>query len=206
LVKAIRNSLGEQHEISFAAGGFPKFLEQSIDWKEVMPVVNKVNLMSYDLVNGYSTVTGHHTPLYSTASQKESADDAIRYLTSIGVPANKIVIGAAFYARTWENVDNVNNGLYQSGKFKSFISYDQFNKRLTKEEGFIFYRDTTAKAPYAYNVAKKTFATFDDSLSIQSKTQYAIDKKLGGIMFWELTLDKQNGGLLDVIDRVKKEN
>ena len=206
LVKAVRNSLGEQHEISFAAGGFPKFLEQSIGWKEVMPLVNNVNLMSYDLVNGYSTTTGHHTPLYSTALQKESADNAIRYLVSIGVPADKIVIGSAFYARTWENVANTNNGLYQSGKFKSFIAFDQFNKRLSEEDGFIFYRDTIAKAPYAYSVAKKTFATFDDPLSIQNKTQYAIDKGLNGIMFWELTLDKQSGGLLEVIDRVKKEN
>lgn len=206
LVKALRNSLGEKHEISFAAGGFPKFLEQSIDWKEVMPLVNKVNLMSYDLVNGYSTVTGHHTPLYSTSSQRESADDAIRYLTSLGVPANKIVIGAAFYARTWENVENVNNGLYQSGKFKSFIAYNQFNKRLTAKEGFVFYRDTIAKAPYAYNAAKKTFATFDDYSSVQNKTQYAIDKGLNGIMFWELTLDKQSDGLLEAIDKVKKAN
>ena len=206
LVKAIRNSLGEKQEICFAAGGFPKFLEQSIDWKEVMLLVNKVNLMSYDLVNGYSTVTGHHTPLYSTASQKESADDAIRYLTSIGVPANKIVIGAAFYARTWENVDKVNNGLYQSGKFKSFIPYGQFSKQLTEEGGFVFYQDTIAKAPYAYNAAKKTFATFDDPLSIQNKTQYAIDKGLNGIMFWELTLDKPTDGLLDAIDKVKKAN
>jgi chitinase len=206
LVKALRNSLGDKHEISFAAGGFPKFLEQSIEWKEVMPLINKVNLMSYDLVNGYSTVTGHHTPLYSTGAQKESADDAIRYLISIGVPANKIVIGAAFYARTWENVENVNNGLYQSGKFKSFIAYNQFDKRLTKEEGFVFYRDTIAKAPYAYNAAKKTFATFDDYLSVQNKAQYTIDHGLNGIMFWELTLDKQNDGLLDAIDIVKKAN
>lgn len=206
LVKALRNSLGDKHEISFAAGGFPKFLEQSIEWKEVMPLINKVNLMSYDLVNGYSTVTGHHTPLYSTGSQKESADDAIRYLISIGVPANKIVIGAAFYARTWENVENVNNGLYQSGKFKSFIAYNQFNKRLTKEEGFVFYRDTIAKAPYAYNAAKKTFATFDDYLSVQNKTQYTIDQGLNGIMFWELTLDKKNDGLLDAINKIKTAN
>ena len=206
LVKAIRNSLGEKHEISFAAGGFSKFLEQSIDWKEVMPLVNKVNLMSYDLINGYSTVTGHHTPLYSTASQKESTDAAVRYLLSIGVPANKIVIGAAFYARTWENVDNVNNGLYQSGKFKSFIPYDQFHKRLNEEEGFTFYQDTIAKAPYAYNAGEKTFATFDDLLSVQNKTQYTIDNGLNGIMFWELTLDKQSNGLLEAIDKIKKTN
>ncbi|WP_276503461.1 glycoside hydrolase family 18 protein [Terrimonas pollutisoli] len=205
LVKDLRNSLGNKHDISFAAGGFPKFLQESIDWKEVMPVVDYVNLMSYDLVNGYSTRTGHHTPLYSTPEQVESADNAITYLTSLGVPANKIVIGAAFYARTWENVDSVNNGLYQPGKFKSFISYRQFDSRLSKDDGFVFYRDTISGAAYAYNMAKKTFATFDDPVSIEAKTKYAIDKGLKGIMFWELTLDKTRGGLLDVIDRSKKK-
>ena len=102
LVKSLRTILGDQHEISFAAGGFNDFLRKSIDWKEVMSVVNYVNLMSYDLVNGFSTSTGHHTPLYSTSQQMESTDNAIRYLTTVGVPANKIVIGSAFYARTWE--------------------------------------------------------------------------------------------------------
>ncbi len=206
LVKSIRNSLGEKHEISFAAGGFPKFLEESIEWEKVMPLVNNVNLMSYDLVSGFSTVTGHHTPLYSNASQKESADDAIQYLLSIGVPAAKIVIGGAFYARTWENVENVNNGLYQPGKFKSFVSYAQFENELKEKDGFVFFRDTIAKAPYAYNAAQKTFATFDDVLSIQNKTQYTIDKGLKGIMFWELSLDKQSNGLLDEIHKIKKAN
>ena len=210
LVKSIRNSLGEKHEISFAAGGFPKFLEESIEWEKVMPLVNNVNLMSYDLVSGFSTVTGHHTPLYSSDKQKESADDAIRYLLSIGVPADKIVIGGAFYARTWENVENVNNGLYQSGKFKSFVPYAQFEKGLNEKDGFVFYRDTIAKAPYAYNAAQKIFATFDDALSIQNKTQYAIDLGLKGIMFWEMTLDKPTDGLLDEIHKIKanhyKEN
>lgn len=205
LVKDLRNSLGNKHEISFAAGGFPKFLQESIDWTEVMSVVDYVNLMSYDLVNGYSTKTGHHTPLYSTTEQVESVDNAISYLSSLGVPTNKIVIGAAFYARTWENVEPVNNGLYQAGKFKSFISYRQFDSRLSKENGFVFYRDTIANSAYAYNTAKKTFATFDDPLSIEAKTKYAIDKGLKGIMFWELTLDRPAGGLLDVIDRAKKK-
>ena len=205
LVKAIRNSLGPQHEISFAAGGFSDFLRKSIDWKEVMAVVNNVNLMSYDLVNGFSQTTGHHTPLFSTASQIESADNAIRYLTSIGVPADKIVIGAAFYARTWERVNNINNGLYQVGKFKSFVPYRQFDKQLSRDSGFVFYRDSVAKAPYSYNASKRIFATFDDKLSIRQKTQYVKDQNLRGIMFWELTLDDYENGLLDVIDEVKRE-
>jgi chitinase len=205
LVKAIRNSLGDQHEISFAAGGFNEFLKRSVDWKEVMPVVNYVNLMCYDLVNGFSTTTGHHTPLYSTASQVESTDNAVRYLTSMGVPADKMVIGSAFYGRSWEKVPAVNNGLNQPGKFKSFIPYRQFSQRVSADSGFVFYQDTIAKAPYAYNAATRTFATFDDKLSIRNKTQYVKDKGLHGIMFWELTLDNYSDGLLDVIDKVKNE-
>ena len=161
--------------------------------------------MSYDLVNGFSTSTGHHTPLYSTSQQMESTDNAIRYLTAVGVPANKIVIGSAFYARTWERTPASNNGLYQPGKFKSFIPYRQFDQRLSADSGFVFYKDSVAKAPYAYNAARRTFATFDDKLSIRTKTQYVKDKGLHGIMFWELTLDTYGDGLLDVIDKVKNE-
>jgi chitinase len=180
-------------------------LQQSIEWDKVMPLLNKVNLMSYDLVNGNSKMTGHHTPLYSTASQKESADNAIRYLDSIGVPLNKIIIGAAFYAREWAGVANVNKGIYQTGRFHKFIPYRQFSNRVSTDSGFVFYRDTVAKAPYAYSTAKKRYTTFDDSLSICDKTKYAMEKGLGGIMFWELTLDKRQGGLLDVIDKTIKK-
>ncbi len=200
LIKALRDSLGSGQEISFAAGGFVKYLEESIDWKEVMPLVNMVNLMTYDLVGGYSTVTGHHTPLYSTPLVVESADRAIRYLDSIGVPKNKLVIGAAFYARIWENVASSRHGLFQSGRFKDFIAYNQFEKRLSPDSGFVFYFDNAAKASYAYHAAKKLFATFDDSLSIAEKTKYALANGLHGIMFWELTLDKHEQGFVDLIE------
>jgi chitinase len=112
LVKTLRDTLGNGYEISFAAGGFDSFLQNSIEWGKVMPLLDKVNLMSYDLVNGYSKLTGHHTPLYSNSSQKPSADNAIRYLDSIHVPLPKLIIGAAFYAREWDSVANVSNGLY----------------------------------------------------------------------------------------------
>lgn len=205
LVRAIRDELGEQHAISFAAGGFTDFLKKSINWAEVMPLLSFVNIMSYDLINGFSRTTGHHTPLLSANPLMESADNTIRYLVSIGVPPGKIVIGSAFYARTWENVGPANNGLFQSGKFKSFIPYRQFDQRLSADSGYVFYQDKAAKAGYAYHAGKKIFATFDDDLSIANKTRYVKEKGLYGIMFWELTLDKYNGGLLDVIDRVKNE-
>jgi len=196
LVQQLRNTMGPSYEISFAAGGFQKFIEESIDWDPVMKVVDRVNVMSYDLVHGYSTETGHHTPLYSNPSQKESTDNAVQYLIKIGVPRNKIVIGGAFYARVWENVSPERNGLYQSGKFKMAVDYKNFSTGL---RGFKFYWDELSQAPYAFNETEKLFATFDNGKSLALKTNYAIDQKLNGIMFWELSLDTNEEGLLDSI-------
>ncbi len=203
LVKDLRNTLGNQYEISFAAGGFQTFLDESIEWVEVMKTVNRVNIMSYDLVHGYSTATGHHTPLFSTDKQKESAHNSIQYLKRIGIPANKIVIGAAFYARVWEGVAPENNGLYQPGKFKMGINFKDFDTKLSQSNGYTHYWDETAHAPYAYNAKEKLFATFDNKRSIARKTQYVIDEGLDGIMFWELSHDIFEGGLVDTIFKLK---
>jgi len=205
LVKSLRNSLGNTGEISFAAGGFTKYLDESVDWKALAPLIDRVNIMSYDLVGGYSKQTGHHTPLYDNQQEPESADHAVRYLDSIGFPRKKMVIGSAMYARIWEGVPSTNNGLYQPGTFKSFVDYKRFDTSVTEARGYAFYRDSVAAAPWAYNKTEKLFATYDDSVSMAAKTKYALDHQLGGIMFWELRTDKPTNGLLAVIDRTVKE-
>jgi chitinase len=206
LVAQIRKAIGKKNEISFAAGGFTTFLEQSIEWKKVMPLLDRVNLMTYDLVHGFSSVTGHHTPIYSTPQQKESANNAVRFLDSIGIHRNKLVIGAAFYARIFENVDSVNNGLYQPGKFKRGVPFKAYPNVLTKDSGFVYYWDPVAQAPWLYNAQQKLFVTYDDIKSMRLKTAYAVDEKLNGIMFWQLGEDIFSGGLLDAIydEKMKK--
>lgn len=205
LIKTLRDSLGRQKEISFAAGGFKKYIDESVDWKKVTPLVDRINIMTYDLVTGYDTITGHHTPLYSTAHQKESCDRAVKMLKAKGVPTKKLLIGAAFYARVWENVASENDGLFQKGKFLRGVSYSNFKSFLSEDSGFVYHWDQVAAAPYLYNAAKKWFATFDDSTSIALKTEYSIKKHLNGIMFWQLAEDSFTGGLLDIIDKTKKK-
>lgn len=205
LIRQVRKKLGRKQEVSFAAGGFTKYLENSIDWKRVTPRVNYINLMTYDLVSGYDTISGHHTPLYSTPHQIESTDHAVRFLDSAGVPLSKLAIGVAFYARIFENVDSVNNGLYRPCRFKRGVSYKDQARVLSKDSGYVFHWDPVAQAPYMYNAREKLFVTYDDSVSIRLKTQYALDKHLGGIMFWQLPEDLFRGGLLDVIDDTRKE-
>lgn len=202
LVSELRKVLESENELSFAAGGFQKFLDESVEWEKIMPLLNRVNIMSYDLVNGYATETGHHTPLYGTRPDEESTDRAVKYLLNLGIPSEKLVIGAAFYTRVWKGVPAANNGLYQPGEHTRGYNFRSYAANLTSANGWEYFWDGKAQAPYWYNKNLGQFATGDDLKSVKEKTKYALDKKLGGIMFWELTLDTPTEGMLHAIDKV----
>jgi chitinase len=165
-------------------------------------------------------ITYHHTALYSTKDklhaipgkyaqfktpgQERSVDWCVKYLLNIGIPSDKIIVGAAFYGRVYENVDYLNDGLFMPGTYKGGVSFKNFSTDLSADSGFVFHWDATAQAPWAYNKEKKLFVTFDDKRSVELKTRYVIDNKLGGIMFWQLGNDSYRDGLLDVIYRTRK--
>lgn len=199
LVAELRKAFGNRFELSFAAGGFADFLEQAVEWQEVMALVDRVNLMTYDLVNGYSKVTGHHTPLGSSRPEDESTRRAVQFLDSLGIPMDKIVIGAAFYARVWENVDDENNGLFQTGQFREAVHYKNFDAYFSEDAGFDEHFDPVAEAYFRYSRQNRLFATFDNPASVKAKVNYAREAGLGGIMFWQLASDKYANGLLDAI-------
>lgn len=201
LVQQLRKILGPKMEISFAAGGFKWTLRESIEWKPVMQLVNRVNLMSYDFLPG--DATGHHTALFSTTAQKSSADYFIKYLLELGVPANKIVLGAAFYARKWDSIPSIQNGLYQKGKTAGAIAYKELDERFPEAAGYERFWDSTASAPFIYNASLQQFISYDNVRSVQLKTKYLLKNKLNGIMFWQLAQDKLYSGLLDAIYDVK---
>lgn len=199
LLKELRKVNGDSFEISFAAGGFTEYINTSINWKEAMQYTNFVNIMSYDLVHGYSTTSGHHTPLYSTPQQIESTDHAVKLLLDEGVPAGKLVIGAAFYGRFFKIDEGSEVELYQPCKFSHAFSSKNSIDSLSASNGFELRWDSTARAPYAINVQRKLLATYDDERSVALKTKYAVENKLGGVMFWQLVDDKFKDGLLGVV-------
>ena len=77
--------------------------------------------------------------------------------------------------------------------------YKDFSSYFADSSGFTYYWDKKAKAPYRYSVSKKLFATFDDKRSLEAKTKFIKKKKLGGIMFWELSEDEPTDGLVEKI-------
>lgn len=199
LMKILRDKLGKDKEISFLAACFSPYLRQAIDWKRVMPFVDRVNLMTYDIIGSKNKLTGHHANLYSTTWQRESADNAIRYLDSLQIPLNKVVIGVAFYGREFINVPDKNHGLHQPGNFKRFITLNSLRKNYTAANGYTYYWDEEAQAPYLYNPQKRSYITYDNERSAAAKSKYVKEKGLNGIMFWELRQDIPKKGLVDVL-------
>lgn len=199
LVKELREVNGDTYEISFAAGGFTSYIDSSIDWKAIVPYVNFINVMSYDLVHGFSTSSGHHTPLYSTPQQTASTDHAVQMLLDHGVPGDKIVIGAAFYGRIFQIEPGNKTDLYTPAHFLRGFSYKDHLIDFSPDNGIEVKWDDVAKAPYAIQREKGWLLTYDDAVSIALKTKYAVNNKLGGIMFWQLMDDSFHNGLLDVI-------
>lgn len=201
LVRELREVNGHDFEISFAAGGFETFIEESVDWKEVVRYTNFINVMTYDLVHGYSKVSGHHTPLFSTPKQQVSSDEAVRLLLEKGVPKEQIILGAAFYGRYFRIDEGNPIGLFQPCNFSHGFSNRYRQDSLA---GFSIYWDSVAAAPYAIHEERRLLATYDDEKSVALKTGYVMERGLGGIMFWQMCDDAFDGGLLDVIRKEVK--
>jgi chitinase len=198
LIRTLRDKLGSEKEISFLAACFAPYLQTSFEWKRVMAIADRVNLMTYDIIGSRNKLTGHHANLYSTASQNESADHAVRYLDSLGIPLSKVVIGVAFYAREFINVPDINNGLHQPGQFKRFITLNAIRKNFGPAAGYQQYWDVEAKAPYRYSPLKRSYLSYDDERSAREKAKYVVAKKLNGLMFWELRQDA-TGNMVNVM-------
>ena len=161
-----------------------------------------INVMAYDFFNSLTPTTGHHAGLYPSeraAPTDRNADASIRQHLAAGIPPAKLVLGVAFYGRGFAGVQAQGNGVNQ--KYERYEGDHPFRELATEligRQGFEPHWDERARAPYLWNAATRTFITYDDARSIGAKAGYVRAKGLGGMMFWELSQDR-DGELLDVI-------
>ena len=141
--------------------------------------------------------------LYSTPHQIESADHAVQLLLQKDVPAEKLVIGCGFYGRMFRMAAEHETGLYQPCEFMYTFRFKDSSDSLAASSGFEKHFDEIAQAPFAINKQRSILASYDDERSVATKTRYAKEHELGGVMFWQLCDDKFRNGLLDVIWRNK---
>jgi chitinase len=178
------------------------------EWQKIPALLDFINLMTYDLAQPGRTRP--HSPLYksSTESGKGSntlnADYAVTRYLKEGVPARKIVMGVPFYGRGWTGVPNVNTGLFQKPSKTASGSWGESEEsyaNLRNLKGFHLFRDSEMQALWIFNPKTGVFWSFDDPYSLSIKMDYVKQKGLGGVMFWELSGDDENGSLLKAIYR-----
>lgn len=204
LIKVLRDTLGWQKDISIAAASSSNYMDRSVDWLKVTGLLNRINLMTYDFVNGDDKKTGHLTSLYSTSGQQLSCDDAVRRLEARGVPADKIVLGATLYDRVWKLEDSSLSPLYAPGVPQPAVKYKDIKQY--EGDGGRFYFDSKAQADYYYNPKSGYFITGDTPHTALLKVDYMKSHHLQGIMFWELSGDLPENGILDAVSYALKSN
>lgn len=161
-----------------------------------------INVMTYDFFNSLTPTTGHHAGLYRSrfaSPSDRNADASVKQHLAAGIPADKLVLGVAFYGRGFAGVNPLHYGLNQQyERFEAAHPYAELVRDFIDKQGFVREWDAQAKAPYLWNAASRTFITYDDPESIAIKAEYARSHHLGGMMFWELSQDYR-GELLDTI-------
>jgi len=163
-----------------------------------------INVMSYDFFNSLTPTTGHHAGLFRSERSlptDRNADASIRQHLAAGIPPQKLVLGVAFYGRGFAGVTPEHNGLNQRyERYEADHSYAELAEKFVGKQGFVRYWDDRAAAPYLWNASTRTFITYDDPASLARKRRYVTEHGLGGVMFWELSQDR-NGALLEVLTR-----
>ena len=198
LLKTIRASLdragqkdGKHYALSVAIADGP--FVSDIDIPAINPLLDWFNLMTYDFVNSNTPTTGHHTGLHASPLIKgdgRTTDRAVQQFLAAGVPAQKLVIGAALYGREFADVHADHDGLYQTyGHFVNMLTWPDLKQHYINKQGYVRHWDDVAKAPWLWNAKTQHFITYDDPQSIAAKMAYIKAEHLGGIMYWEQTND-----------------
>jgi chitinase len=173
-----------------------------LDLPRIAPLLDWINLMTYDFHGSLTPTTGHAAGLGASKRDPDHArngEAAAQYFLDAGVPAAKINLGMAFYGRRFGDVTDAQHGLYQ--RFASdggFISYGEIVQGQLLRHGFTRYWDDDAQSAWLWNPATHQMISYDDPQALQAKVRYVRTHGLGGVMYWEYRQD-DGEALLDVV-------
>ena len=205
LLKALRARLGSSLLLTIASADREYFDFTEMDKLHVY--LDYINVMTYDFFNSLTPTTGHHAGLYASAyaaPTDRNADASIRQHLAAGIPADKLVLGVAFYGRGFAGVKPEHQGLNQPyERFEAAHPYAELVEKFIGRNGFVREWDERAQAPFLWNAQTHAFITYDDPQSIRIKADYVRKHRLGGMMFWELSQDA-GAALLDAVTSVRR--
>jgi chitinase len=204
MLKSVRQALdslekvtGKHYLNTIASAGFKSYLEVN-DLGQAQQYLDFINIMTYDFVGPGTDTTAHHTNLFNPNLNGRSAAQAVFDHVEAGVPIEKLVMGMAFYGKSWKSVRPGNNGLYQPAVWNSTHPYRNIQS-MVGQDGYVRNWDEDSKAPYLWNQSDSIFLSYEDPESIAAKAEFIKTHNLGGAMFWEYHEDSDDGELLNAL-------
>lgn len=200
-LEVLTKSTGQHHLLTTAIPCFQAFIDK-VEMGKLQAHLDYINLMSYDFYVSGDTA-GHHTNLFPSSNydMEESGHKAFTAYTQAGVPATKLVLGMAFYGRSWFMKSADNYGINRPvDSVTRGGGYSVIKDSISKKPGFKRYWDEQAKAAVLFNDSTFQMISFDDEESIQHKCNYVKEKNMAGVMFWQYASDPK----LYLLDAVNK--
>jgi GH18 family chitinase len=197
-------STNKTHYLLTMAAASGPGMDQHYERSAIVPYLDWINLMTYDLHGTWDKISNFNAPLYQDVNDPGDAslnvDAVVQDYLEAGIPPDKLVMGVPFYGYAWSGIGNTNDGLYQECTQPAGNKSPAYTEILT---GYLpTYKrlwNAEAQVPYLYNTNTSVFVSYDDAQSIALKAGYARDKNLGGIMIWELS--QGNADLLEAIQK-----
>ncbi|HEX5432652.1 MAG TPA: glycosyl hydrolase family 18 protein, partial [Candidatus Angelobacter sp.] len=207
LVAEFRRQLDEVRPGLLLTAALPAEPEyyRNFDLPQINQYLDYISIMAYDLHWNTETTTNFHSALYHAPADPSVSplnlrfgDFAVRGFLAAGVPPSRIILGVPFYGKGWSGVPNKNHGLYQSAASPAQDggSFRDLNA-LPKDADRQYYKDAGTCSVWYKNV----FWTYDCVQAMRQKTKYVRGKKLGGMMFWELSEDTDTLELLRTLQK-----
>lgn len=204
LLKAIRQKLdiqevrdGRDYYLTIAGAANTSYLSK-IEPEAVASVVDHIFIMAYDMHGPWDKYSDFGAPLFQpneySPHYKNSVKEAVMFYQNAGVPADKMVLGLPLYGYIYRDVNSPSNGLYSTFSSAEAISFDSIRNSYLDSFPYQQFHHQDAQVPYLYG--NNTFISYENSISISAKVEFAKTMGLGGIGVWELSHDT-SGDLLE---------
>jgi chitinase len=189
------------------AGG-PYDPDNSYQLATVGRILDWVNLMTYDLEDGYSAISDFDSPLRAAPSDPtpqiiqrwNTVSAAVAYYQMNGVPADKIVLGEPYFSLGFTVASTANDGLYQKITGSAMApSWNQIETSLLHDPAWTSHWSTAGQVPWLFDASTKTFVTYDDPASLSVKSRFARAHDLRGVFTWAIDQDDSQGSLVDAM-------
>ena len=206
LMQELRNELPSPWLISMAVTADPRNYGQGLDIPALAPLLDFMNVMTYDFYGTWSGATGLVSPLFQDPADPQQAGSVKTsmdlYANQYGVPITKLNIGTPFYGYEWDGVDML--WAQCSACASSSQNYAPYIKQRINHQGWTWNLDGTAKAPYLVNSTIPGLITYDGPASTARKIHYVKKQGFGGVFMWELSAD-YDGYSQDLLDAMYNE-